>query len=110
MRKLETENDPIIRSNNTNLDIPAADSDILENDATSAQCSELKATDQADSEEVVKRRSSRIKSRGIGKGVSKLKVSKVSTAPINTSIMGSSCLSQLEELKTKNKRLENRIA
>ena len=70
MRKLETENDPIIRSNNTNLDIPAADSDILKNDATSAQCSELKATDQADSnddsrEEVVKRRSGRIKARGI---------------------------------------------
>ena len=79
MRKLETENDPIIRSNNTNLDIPdipAADSDILKNDATSAPYSGPKAYDHADSEVVVKRRSSRIKARGIGKGVSKLKVSK----------------------------------
>ena len=113
MRRLEIENDPTIRSNNTNLDtpdIPVADSDILKTDATSAQYSGPKATDQADSEVVVKRRSSRIKARGIGKGVSKLKVSKVNTASINTSSMGSSCSSQLEELKTKNKRLENRIA
>ena len=58
----------------------------------------------------MKRRSSRIKARGIGKGVSKLKVSKVNTASIYSSSMGSSCSSQLEELKTKNKKLENRIA
>ena len=82
MRKLEIENDPTIRSNNTNLDtpdIPVADSDILKTDATSTQYSGLKATD---SEVVVKRRSSQIKAQGIGKGVSKLKVSKVNTAPI----------------------------
>ena len=61
MRKLEIENDPTIRSNTTNLDItdiPAADNDILKNDATSAQYSEPKATDQADSEVVLKHRSS----------------------------------------------------
>ena len=59
----------------------------------------------------MQRRSGCIKARKSLKGISKLKVSKVSIASINPSItMGQSCSSQLEEVKAKNKRLENRIA
>ena len=57
----------------------------------------------------MKPRSSPIKARRTDKGVSKLMVSKVNTAPISGSSMGSSCSSQLAELKAKNKKLENRI-
>ena len=104
MRRLEIENDPTISTNLDNPDVLVADTDILKTDATSTQHSGLKA---ADSEVVVKRRSSRIKARGTGKGVSKLKVLKVNTAPISGSSMGSSCSSQLAELKAKNKKLQN---
>ena len=44
-----------------------------------------------------------------GKNVSTLKVSKVHTAPSSGSSMGSSCSSQLKELKATSKKLQNRI-
>ena len=98
-----------IKNNFTNLDKPAADRDILENVAT-----ELKATDRSDSgydsrEEIVERRSGRIKARKSLKGISKVRVSKVSIASESPITMGQSCSTQLEEAKAKNKQLENRV-
>ena len=109
MRQLEPENDPQIKNNFTNLDKPAADRDILENVAT-----EPKATDRSDSgydsrEEIVERRSGRIKARKSLNMVSKVRVTKVSIASESLLRMGQSCSSELEAEKAKNKQLEGRI-
>ena len=109
MRQLEPENDPRINKNNnfTNLDKPTADRDILEDVAT-----EGKATERSESgsrEEIVKRRSGRIKARGSLIGVSKARITKVSIASESLLRMGQSCSSELEAEKAKNKQLEGRI-
>ena len=109
MRQLAPENDPretnFNNSNNyTNLDKPTADRDILGDVAT-----EVKAPERSESdgrEEIVKRRSGRIKGRGSLIGVSRAKATKVSIASESLRI---SCFSQLEAEKAKNKQLEGWI-
>ena len=90
LRQLEPENDPKIKNNFTNLDVTAADPDILENVEI-----EQKATGRSDSanditEEIVQRRSGRIKARNSLKEISKVKVRKVGIAPKSIT-MGQSC-------------------
>ena len=106
LRRLEIENDPIINTDLDNPDVMVADTGILKTDEPSTLQSGRKA---ADSEVVRKCHSNRIKERMAGRNVSTLKVSKVNTAPSSGSSMGSSCSSQLAELKEKNNKLQNRI-
>ena len=112
MRQLAPENDPretnFNNSNNyTNLDKPTADRDILEDVATEGKAPERSESDGR--EEIVKRRSGRIKARGSLIGVSKARVTKVSIASESLLRMGQSCSSELEAEKAKNKQLEGRI-
>ena len=112
MRQLAPENDPRETNfnnynNYTNLDKPTADIYILEDVATEGKAPERSESDGR--EEIVKRRSGRIKARGSLIGVSRAKVTKVSIASESLLRMGQSCSSELEAEKAKNKQLEGRI-
>merc|ERR1711888_164747 len=103
LKQLDPLNDPTIdnKNNSTHLDI--ADPDILSVET------EKNVTADDITEKVEKRRSGRIKGLASLRGISKIKVNKVSISQEPITNMGQSCSDQLKEAQEKNKILEGRI-